>query len=121
MIAQATQTPMPPMPAPAPQMDPNFVIEQLIPLIGAFGVMIAGALMLRWFFRSPVWEAFAERIRVRTRQRLGDAGMGDDGRVAALEDHVHRLQGQLSELAERVDFAERVLAEHRAQRLGAGH
>ncbi|MGH7646292.1 MAG: hypothetical protein ACREMR_11995 [Gemmatimonadales bacterium] len=102
-------------------MDLNSLIEQLIPLIGAFGAMIMGVLVLRWFFRSPVWEAFAERIRARTRERLGDAGLGDDHRVAALEEQVHQLQGQLTELGERVDFAERVLAEQRAQRLGAGH
>ncbi len=122
MTGLAAQTPVPPLPPmPAPPVDPNLLVMQLVPLIGVLGALIVGALMLRWFFRSPVWEALAERMRARTQQRLGDVGMGDDRRVAALEDHVHRLQGQIGELAERVDFAERILAEHRAQRLGAGH
>ncbi|MGH7674193.1 MAG: hypothetical protein ACREMV_02885 [Gemmatimonadales bacterium] len=102
-------------------MDPNFLIGQLIPLVGTFGFFVLVALVLRWFFRSPVGEALAERIRARTRQRMGDAGVTDDRRVHALEEQVRHLQDQLTELGERVDFAERVLAEQRAQRLGAGH
>ena len=47
-------------------------------------------------------------------------GLGDDRRVAALEEQVSTLQGQLSELAERVDFAERMLAERRDRKIGAG-
>jgi hypothetical protein len=121
MIAQVAQAPVPPMPPiPAPPMDPNFLITQVISLVGPIGVLIVAALVLRWLFRSPMGEALAERIRARTRQRLGEVGMADDRRVLALEDQVRQLQGELTELAERVDFAERVLAEHRAQRLSAG-
>src|SRR5207245_739085 len=47
-------------------------------------------------------------------------GLGDDRRVAELEEHVSTLQGQLSELAERVDFAERMLADGRGRKIGAG-
>jgi len=47
-------------------------------------------------------------------------GLGDDRRVAALEQQVSHLQGQVSELAERLDFAERMLAERRERKLGAG-
>ncbi len=124
MITQVAQTPPPPpIPIPripAPPMDLNSLIEQMIPLFGVLGLLLATALVLRWFFRSPMGEALAERIRTRTRQRLGDTGMADDRRVVALEDQVRHLQGELMELAERVDFTERVLAEHRAQRLSAG-
>jgi len=40
--------------------------------------------------------------------------------VAALEQQIVQLQGQLSELAERLDFAERLLAGRRERRLSAG-
>jgi hypothetical protein len=47
--------------------------------------------------------------------------VGDDpGRVAALEEQVARLELQVAELAERLDFAERLLAERRAGRVSAG-
>ncbi|PYO70040.1 MAG: hypothetical protein DMD69_00860 [Gemmatimonadetes bacterium] len=68
-------------------------------------------------------EAFAERIRLRARGRwgVGVGGMGEDPqRVAALEEQVSQLQGQIAELAERLDFAERLLAEQRGRKLGAG-
>ena len=95
-------------------------------------VLIVLFVGLRWVFRTSVGEAIAERIRAgihRRRQWKGfggewvDApgeGMGDDRRVAALEEQVSTLQGQLSELAERVDFAERMLAERRDRKIGAG-
>ncbi|HEV2749746.1 MAG TPA: hypothetical protein VGV12_04370 [Gemmatimonadales bacterium] len=54
----------------------------------------------------------------RTQRRLG--GGEDPQRVAALEQQVVQLQGQVSELAERLDFAERTLAERRERKLGAG-
>ena len=125
MLLQAT----PPAP---PGFDPNFLIGEVIPLVGVIGALIAGAFVLRWLFGSPVGEALAERIRAGIHRRrhwkgLGgewvDApgeGLGDDRRVAALEEQVSTLQGQLSELAERVDFAERMLAERRDRKIGAG-
>src|SRR5205085_9801874 len=68
---------------------------------------------------SPVGEALAERIRQRSHGRWGAAGE-DPQRVAVLEEQVAQLQGQVSELAERLDFAERMLAERRERKLGAG-
>src|SRR5438132_270065 len=51
----------------------------------------------------------------------GGGGAGEDPqRAAALEAQVAALQGQISELAERLDFAERLLAEQRGRKLGAG-
>lgn len=108
-----------PLPPPPPGMDPNLLIEQLVPLIGVIGVAIVLALTVRWLFRSPMAEAMAERMRARTRTRLGETGEGDD-RIAGLEHQVVTLQGQLTELAERVDFAERLLAERRERKLSAG-
>jgi hypothetical protein len=95
-------------------------------------VLIVVFMGVRWVFRTPVGEAIGERIRAgmhRRRHWKGfgsewvDApgeGPGDDRRVAALEEHVSQLQGQISELAERLDFAERLLAEQRGRKLGAG-
>ena len=44
----------------------------------------------------------------------------EEPRVQALEEQVRLLSSQVSELAERLDFTERVLAERRDRKLGAG-
>src|SRR3989442_11434279 len=115
-------------PPPAPGLDPTFLFDQLMPIVGVI-VLFVG---LRWVFRTPVGDAIAERIRAgiqRRRHWKGFGGewvdapgeeLGADRRVAALEEQVSTLQGQLSELAERVDFAERMLAERRDRKKGAG-
>ena len=103
---------LPPLP---PGLDLNLIVHQLVPIIGLV-VLFVG---LRWVFRSPVGEAFAERVRTRTQRRWGVADE-DPERVEALEAQVSHLQGQVSELAERIDFAERMLAERRERKLGAG-
>jgi hypothetical protein len=98
-------------------LDPNLVLHltrHLIELVVVF-------LGLRWLFRSPVGEAIGERIRMRARWRRGAVvGAEDPQRMAALEEQVAHLQGEVSELAERLDFAERLLAERRERKLGAG-
>ena len=109
-----------PTPPPPPGMDPNFLISQLAPLVVFIGVAIVGALAVRWFFHSPLAEALAERLRARTRHRVGETAAVEAERVAGLEHQVVTLQGQLTELAERVDFAERLLAERRERKLSAG-
>ncbi len=119
-----TQTPAPDQLPPMPPMpvDPNFLISQIIPLIGGLAGIVVFALVVRWFFHSPIGEAIAEGIRLRRRRRWGtpgDAG-GEEPRVAALEEQVRLLSTQLSELGERLDFTERVLAGSRDRRVGAG-
>src|SRR5213082_1428531 len=107
------QVATPPLPPPPPGVDLNFLLDQLMPIVGLVVVFMG----LRWLFRTPVGEAFAERIRLRARGRwgVGAGGMGEDPqRVAALEEQVSQLQGQVSELAERL------LAEQRGRKLGAG-
>ena len=76
------QTPMPP---PPPGMDPNFVIEQMAPVIAFIAVAILGVLALRWFLHSPLAEALAERLRARTRHRFGETAEVEAERVAGLE------------------------------------
>ena len=110
------QTPMPPMP---PGLDPNFVFNQVVPIVAAVVVILVVAVALRGLLRTPVGEAIAERIRTRAQRRWGTGG-DDPQRVAELEAQVSHLQGQVSELAERIDFAERMLAEQRERKLGAG-
>ena len=108
-----------PMPPPLPGLDPNRVFHEIVPLIGLVVVVLVGALVVRWILRTPVGEAIAERIRMRAQRRWG--GVGEDPqRLEALEAQVSHLQGQVSELAERIDFAERMLAERREHKLGAG-
>ncbi len=108
-----------PMPPPLPGLDPNLVFNEVEPIIAAVVVIGVVAVALRWIFRTPVGEAIAERIRRRAQRRWG-AESEDPERVAALEAQVSHLQGQIAELAERIDFAERMLAERRERKLGAG-
>jgi hypothetical protein len=111
-----------PTPLP-PGFDLNLLVNELIPLVGIVMTFVVGGFVLRWLFRSPMAEAMAERIRARTRSRYGASGSSGEiegERVAQLEQHLSTIQDQLSELAERVDFAERVLAERRERKLSAG-
>lgn len=107
-----------PPPLPPPGLDLNFLLDQAMPIIGLLALFLG----LRWVLRSPVGEAIAERIRARVRGAggVGGAGGEDAHRVAALEEQVAHLHAQVSELAERLDFAERMLAERRERKLGAG-
>jgi hypothetical protein len=86
------------------------VIALMIPIVavgGFFAWMIA---------ISPVGKAFGERIRHGAVPPGGAGGAGASGEVlAALDD----LRREVAELAERVDFTERLLAKQRdAERLG---
>jgi hypothetical protein len=108
------QVALPPVAAP-PGLDLNVVLDQLMPIVALVVVFVG----LRWLLRSPVGEAFAERIRAKARGRFGATGE-DPRHLAALEEQVAHLQGQVAELAERLDFAERLLAERRERKLGAG-
>jgi hypothetical protein len=97
--------------------DPN----QLIPLVGVIGVMVIAGIVLYAFFKSDLAKAMAERIRAgihRRKQWKGpDDEAPDDGRMGQLEEQVDVLQGQIGELAERLDFAERLLAQKRERSL----
>ena len=77
-------------------------MEEVLAVIFIFG---GGTLALLSF--SPVGKAFAERIRGR--------GAGPDPEVYAELDH---LRQDVSELQERLDFTERLIAQHRDPALG---
>jgi hypothetical protein len=121
------QSPVPPpvivqTPTPPPGVDPNFLVSQVVPLIAVVVGVVAFVVLARWFFHSPIGEAIAEGIRLRRRRRYGlPEGEGADApRVAAMEEQVRLLSTQVSELGERLDFAERLLVEKRGQQLGTG-
>jgi hypothetical protein len=113
------QTPLP------PGFDPNVLIGQLVPLFGAVVALLVGGVVLQAFFKSDLATAIAERIRAgmhRRKQWIDTPGSaaGEEPRVAQLEERVDQLQGQVAELGERLDFAERLLAQKRERTLRAG-
>ena len=73
-------------------------------------VVFAGGL----FLLVPISRALAVRIHSRPERAV------DDGQVEQLTLHVERLQREMLETQERLDFAERLLAQRReAERLGS--
>ncbi|HET9709379.1 MAG TPA: hypothetical protein VFP39_13870 [Gemmatimonadales bacterium] len=110
-----------PQPPPSIPIDPNHLVNQIIPLVALVVGVIGFVVLARWFFHSPIGEAIAEGIRLRRRRRYGLSGDGaDEPRVAALEEQVRLLTAQVGELGERLDFTERMLATQRERRVGAG-
>jgi hypothetical protein len=118
------QTPAPPVIVQTPPVipvDPNLIVDQVVPLVAVIAIGVMVVLTARWFFHSPMGEAIAEGIRLRRRRRYGLGGDGaEDARVAALEDQVRLLTAQVGELGERLDFTERMLATQAQRRVGAG-
>jgi len=83
--------------------DPGPVIASV-----AFFITVLGSILLI----GPIGRAFADRLRGKGRER----GL-DSGEVEALRDEVSNLRRQVSELAERQDFAERLLSQVREKGL----
>jgi hypothetical protein len=102
-----------------PGLDPNYVFGQLMPLVAIVTMVIVGAIALRWFFRTPVGEALAQRIRHGKASR-GQFDTTGEHAYAELEARISLLQDHVGELAERLDFTERLLAERRDPRIGPG-
>jgi hypothetical protein len=98
---------------PAIPFDPN----QLIPLVGMIGGFVVAGVVLYAFFKSDLAAALAERIRGRKRHRKELDGDTDPAHTAELEQRVTDMQGQIAEMAERLDFAERLLAQKRERSL----
>lgn len=121
------QTPPPTVPVvvqvpqpPGIPVDPNLLVDQVVPLVAVIAAVVGLVLIARWFFHSPIGEAIAEGIRQRRQRRHGVSEGADEQRVAALEDQVRLLSTQVAELGERLDFTERMLATQRERRIGAG-
>ena len=98
------QTPPPP---PGIPFDPN----QLIPLIGMIGGMAIAGIVLWRFFTSEIAAAIAERIRTGVRRRKAAIDDVQGEHIAELDQRITDMQGQIAEMAERLDFAERLLAQ----------
>ena len=127
LLLMQTPAPTPPVivsvpqPPPSIPVDPNLIVNQIVPLVALVVGVVGFVFLARWFFHSPIGEAMAEGIRLRRRRRYGLTGeTTDEPRVAALEEQVRLLTAQVGELGERLDFTERMLATERGRRIGAG-
>lgn len=109
-----------PLPPGIPDM--TFVAARLFDFLAQIVAAIGIVLGLKFALRSPLGEAWAERFRERTRRRFGNPSTDPaaEARVAGVEQELTQLRGEVAELAERLDFAERLLSQHRQQQLGAG-
>ena len=107
------QTPLPPIP-----VDPNVILNGVIPIFGmATGIIITGFLVL-----GPIGKAIGQVIK---HWLGGGAREGQALQAGDMDEVLGRLdtiQHQLSELNERQDFAERVLAQSRKDKglIGGG-
>jgi hypothetical protein len=114
---------------PPPGVDLDTVIRELIPLVGMIGGMVLVGAVLYAFFKSDLAKAMAERIRAGIHRKRRWKGFGgewsdtpaeglvDADHVAELDQRVVEMQGQIAEMAERLDFAERLLAQKRERSL----
>src|SRR2546425_8922579 len=98
-----------------PGPDLNYLIHQVSPFVGLI-LMFVG---VRWLLRSPVGEAFAERVRQRSLGRWGVAGE-DPRRGGAVGGERARVRGGGSPGAPRVDFSRRPPPPRRAGPSGGG-
>ncbi|HEY7684245.1 MAG TPA: hypothetical protein VH879_16490 [Gemmatimonadales bacterium] len=79
----------------------------LAPLIPVVAILVFGSLLV---LRSPLGQALAERLRGTARPGVDDVHFLSDTRL-----EVESLQRRVTELEERLDFAERLLARGRTQ------
>ncbi|MGE5801191.1 MAG: hypothetical protein ACM358_02955 [Gemmatimonadota bacterium] len=100
---------------PPPGVDVDTIINALFPLIGGVTALIVVGVVMFAFFKSDLAAAIADRIR--GRKKSSEVEGVDAGHVAELEQRVVEMQGQIAEMAERLDFAERLLAQKRERSL----
>ncbi|NIN09933.1 MAG: hypothetical protein GTN62_00820 [Gemmatimonadales bacterium] len=83
--------------------------------MGALFIAIALAIIAYWFFHSPLCVACSEAVRESTRPGSADARLEErfEEAIERLTEEVGALRTEVMELAERVDFTERVLVEAR--------
>ncbi|HWH02923.1 MAG TPA: hypothetical protein VN674_04475 [Gemmatimonadales bacterium] len=116
------QTPLPPEGLP---FDWNlFVNNTLAPIVVTVIVGVGFLIALRIIMKSPVGEAWAERIRRKTVKRFGEPGALSGEQTAIQLDEVHdqmgRIEAHLAEVNERLDFTERVLTKKDPNAIGPG-
>lgn len=106
----------PPIATPPPPagVDLDTIIASLTPLVlGIVGLVVAGVVVFR-FLKSDLAAALAERLR--RRKKPSQSIEGVEAHVAELEQQVVAMHGQITEMAERLDFAERLLAQQKRER-----
>jgi len=95
----------------------RFIDNDLMPFAVVVVVGIGLVLALRVIMKSPVGEAWAERIRRKTRQKFGEPGAlsGEQAaiQIEAVQDQMGRIEAHLAEINERLDFTERVLVKQK--------
>ncbi|MGH7509299.1 MAG: hypothetical protein ACREMZ_07485 [Gemmatimonadales bacterium] len=113
MIIQTPAPPVPPTPPPPP-FDPNLIFLEGGPPVVLMIVVAALGLVATTIILWPIVRALARRLEGR--------GTGDAALRAEIE-HLHArvgdvdsLQARVLELEERVDFAERLLAQGQSRR-----
>jgi hypothetical protein len=88
-------------------------VEDLLAVGGFFTTLIVAFVVF-----GPIGRAIAAKI---TRNSLGTPGAEFAGQLEAMEERMEGLTQQVSELAERQDFTERLLAQAREKGLlGSG-
>ena len=76
-----------------------------------FPIGLALVIIAYWFFRSPLAQATAEAIR--RANGLPAENQGMDKALTRVTEELNTLSEHVTELAERVDFTERALADVR--------
>jgi len=96
--------------------DPVIVIQQIVPIFGMMtGVVITGFVVL-----GPVGRAIGDVIRHWLGGGHRDQAALQGGDVDEIVGKLDAISHQVGELAERQDFAERMLAQVRKERLPGG-
>jgi hypothetical protein len=96
----------------SPQPDPNLIIGQIIPIFGMLtAIIISGFVVL-----GPIGRALGDIVRHLFGGHKRDAAALQAGDVDEIVSRLEAIQHQLGELAERQDFAERMLAQVRKDR-----
>jgi hypothetical protein len=108
--------PPPPPPPPPPQFDPNLILLEGGP--GLVLMIVLAALAATTIILWPLMRAFARRLESKGG---GDAALrADVDQLHARIGEVDMLHTRVAELEERLDFAERLLAQAQPPvRLGA--
>lgn len=113
-------------PPPIPQIpfDWNlFINNTLAPIVVTVIVGIGFIIALKIIMRSPVGDAWAERVRRKTSLKYGDPGLSGEQAAIQLDgfqDQLGRIESHLAEMNERLDFTERVLIKKDPGALGSG-
>ena len=101
-----------------------FINNTLAPIVVTVIVGVGFLIALRVIMKSPVGEAWAERIRRKTNIKFGEpSGLSGEQTAIQLDgfqDQLCRIESHLAEMNERLDFTERVLTKKDPNAIGPG-